>query len=280
MAIYFAFSDESGHYKQNRNNRFNQIHPYYLRASFFFKGDEWRYFDSLFCSLKVEYEIPQTFEIKYSDLWTLQQYHNHPDRELEPRLSGLVDYRVDRLMEFIERAIALLNALNNPQIILTISKNDRFGTPNENVFYAWHIQNLMQRIQKDMDDWEEDPMENLCLIFIDPVSSKINKLLTDAYYELFVYGDRFNTFSSIKDCLHFELSYHSSGIQIADYIAGITYGYLQGRDYSIGVFNRQIGHLLRQGPNGKITGYGIVEIPRNQRVRTFLAEQFHVDEFE
>lgn len=276
MTIYFTFSDESGLYKQNRDHRFNELHPFYIRASFIMDGREWKDLDYLLCSLKGEYQIPPTLEIKYSDLFSILQHQNHPERIVDPRLTILMGYSIEMLKEFIERSVSLLNALENPQIIITISKNDRFGTPTEKDLYTWHIQNLLQRIQFDLDANDPDN-ENLCLIFLDPVSERVNKILMESYNNLFIYGDRFMNFSKIKDCLHFELSHHSCGIQIADYIAGITFGFLQNRDYSVGVFNRQISHLIRTRPHGKIMGYGIIEIPTNRRVRTFLSEQFQVE---
>jgi len=163
-----------------------------------------------------------------------------------------------------------LHALYYSKIVLTVSKNDSFGTYSDSQIYSWHIQNLMQRIQKELENNDENVNNNLCLIFIDPVSSKINKSLTEAYNDLFLNGDRFTHFSTIKDCLHFELSHHSCGIQIADFIAGVTFGYLQEREYSIDVFNRQIRPLIMQCSNDITMGCGIIEIPSNQRVRNFF----------
>jgi hypothetical protein len=277
MTIYFTFSDESGNYKQERNHRFNQKHPYYIRASFIMQGDEWQYLDNLFWNLKREFDLPPRLELKYSDLWRLEEHTRHPESDVDPRLRDLLNYPLEGLRAFIEKAINLVSALDEARIILTISKNDWCGIPCDKDMYTWHVQNLMQRIQKDLVSPDGSSFDNLCVIFIDPVSPRINRLLTESYNELFVNGDRFTTFSTIKDCLHFELSHHSCGIQIADYIAGMTYGSLQGGDYSIGVFNRQIRPLIREGPNGKIMGYGIIEIPSNSRVRTFLSEGFQVD---
>jgi hypothetical protein len=277
MTIYFAFSDESGNYKEERYQRFNQKNPYYIRASFIIQGNEWQSLDKFFWNLKREYHIPPTDEIKYSDLWTLIEHQNHPNRRIDERIRFLTRYSIDELKVFVERAIALLTALDDPKIIITISKNDSCGIPTEKTLYMWHLQNLMQRIQKDLIPSTDTPSTNLCLIFIDPVSPKINRILTESYNELFIFGDRFTRYSAIKDCLHFELSHHSCGIQIADYIAGMTYGYLKGRDYSIGVFNRQIRHLIRRGENEKIMGYGVIEIPSNRKVRAFLSEQFQVN---
>jgi len=69
-----------------RNHRFNQRTPYYLRASFLMDGEEWLYLNHLFRNLKDEFEIPQRIEIKYSDIWTLQKYQINAERALDKRL--------------------------------------------------------------------------------------------------------------------------------------------------------------------------------------------------
>jgi hypothetical protein len=271
MTVHFAFSDESGNYKQNRNIRFNQLHPYYIRASFIIDGDNWIYLDYRFRELKDEFQIPHQLEIKYSDIWTVIKHDENPSRKVDPRVQPILGYPFEMLIDFIEESIKLLYELEYASSIITISKNDSFGTIDERNIYTWHLQNLMQRIQKvHQDD------DNLCLIFIDPVSDRVNKLLTNAYNNLFLNGDYFTQFSTIKDCLHFEYSHHSCGIQIADFIAGVTFGYLQGRQYSVDMFNRQIRPLILQCENGKTMGCGIIEIPTDSKVRRYLSNQFGV----
>lgn len=271
MTIHFAFSDESGSYKQYRNIRFNELHPYYIRASFIIHGDNWLYLDYLFKELKDEFQIPQQMEIKYSDIWTIIKHEENPSRGVDSHVQSLLEYPVEDLIDFIERSLSLLHDLEYAFIVITISNNSKIGTMDEKYIYTWHLQNLMQRIQKVFQD-----DDNLCLIFVDPVSRRINKLLTESYNDLFLNGDYFTQFSTIKDCLHFEYSHHSCGIQIADFIAGVTYGYLHGRQYSFDMFNRQIRPLILQCPTGKTMGCGIIEIPADSNVRRSLANQFGV----
>jgi hypothetical protein len=277
MTIYFAFSDESGNYKQDRNIQFNQNNPFYIRASFLMLGDEWLYLDYLFRELKLEFGLSPQTEIKYSDVWTLFNYQRNNTRRLENRLVPLKDYPTEGLVDFIGRSLNLLQELECAKIIVTITKNGDIGTISERFVYTTHIQNLMQRIQKEFED-DNNPQtnENLCLIFIDPVGPQINNLLTNSYNELYLNGDYFNQYFTIKDCLHFELSHHSSGIQLADFIAGVTNGYLKGREDSIEIFNQCVRPFLRQDTNGKITGWGIIEIPTNKKVRKYLTDNFHV----
>jgi hypothetical protein len=276
MTIFFAFSDESGNYKQYRNIPFNQSNPFYIRASFLMCGEQWLYLNYLFRQLKEELELPQQIEIKYSDIHTLINYQKNHFRRINQRLLTLNEYPIEVLINFISDSLNLLHQLDYANIIITISKNSDFGTISENFIYKSHVQNLMQRIQKEFQNDAEMQTNNLCLIFIDPVSENINKLLTNSYNELFRNGDYFTEFSTIKDCLHFEYSHHSCGIQIADFIAGVTNGYLNGRPNSTAIFNQKIRPLLRQCPNGSIMGCGIIDIPSDPKVRNFLAERFNV----
>lgn len=278
MTILFAFSDESGIYKQYRNIPFNQSNQFYIRASFLMYGEQWLYLDYLFRQLKEEIDLPQQMEIKYSDIHTLINYRKYPSRRINERLRTLNEYPIEVLINFISNSLNLLQQLYDIDIILTISKNDEFGTISENFIYKSHIQNLMQKIQKELQNYDDDEMQtdNLCLIFIDPVSDNVNKLLTNSYNDLFLNGDYFTEFSTIKDCLHFEFSHHSCGIQIADFIAGVTNGYLNGRAISTTIFKQKVRPLLRTCPNGDIMGCGIIEIPTNPNVRMFLKEQFGV----
>jgi hypothetical protein len=278
MTIYFAFSDESGNYKQYRNIQFNQENPYYIRASFLMFGEQWLYLDYLFRELKDEINLPQHIEVKYSDIQTLINYRKNPPRRINERLLALMEYRNEVLINFISKSLNLLQKLQDVDIILTISKNNAFGTVSNDFIYKAHIQNLMQRIEKELKITDDDDArtDNLCLIFIDPVSTTVNNLLTNTYNDLFCNGDFFTEFSTIKDCLHFEYSHHSCGIQIADFIAGVTKGFLDGRPTSTTIFNQKVRPLLRTCPNGDVMGCGIINIPSNPEVRQYLSETFNV----
>ncbi|OPX65519.1 MULTISPECIES: DUF3800 domain-containing protein [unclassified Methanoregula] len=278
MGIYFAFSDESGQYRQYRTDEYNQRNPYYLRSTLIIDGESWFFLDNCFKELKEEYQIPHETEIKYADIWTLYRYQREPTRQLATRLTPFQDYPIDHIEQFILDSFRILDALPYANIIITISKNDAIGRIGEINLYKMHIQDLMQRIQMDLQT-DRDPYtnQNLCLIFMDPVSREINKLLTDAYNELYLNGDLIERYFVIKDCLHFELSHHSSGIQFADYIAGATLGYLQRRRFGSQLFNEHVRPLIRTCPRGGIMGCGIITIPTNLEVRQFFTTTFQVD---
>lgn len=277
MTIFFVFSDESGNYRQERNIRFNQKNPYYLRVSLLIRGDDWLFLDNYYRQLKREFDLPSQTEIKYSDVWTIINYQRDNSRKLKTRLIPLKDYPIEKLVEFINETIHVLEELQYARIVITVTKNSSIELRSEEFIYKTHLQNLMQRVQLEIgSDSNPGSNDNLCLLFIDPINPQINKLLTNSYNELFLNGDYFTHFSAIKDCLHFELSHHSSGIQVADFIAGTTYGYLNDREDSRNLFDNHIRPYLRQSNDGKIMGWGIIEIPRDEKVRQILAEMFCV----
>jgi hypothetical protein len=278
MTIFFAFSDESGLYRQIKTEHFNSTYPFYLRASLIIEGNSWYELDYSLRDLKDDFQIPQNVELKYADIWTLREFQRNPSRRLDARLIPIDDYPIEHLEEFISRALGLLDNAPYVNIIISVSKNNSIGRISEFNLYKMHLQDLMQRVQMDLQT-SRNPYENenFCLIFLDPISREINKLLTDAYNAIYLNGDCIEKYFVIKDCLHFEFSHHSSGIQFADYIAGSTLGYLQGRMFSSQVFNERIRQYIRQCPWGVTMGCGIIDVPSNSEVRQFLSDRFEVD---
>ena len=73
----------------------------------------------------------------------------------------------------------------------------------------------------------QEKVDNLCILFIDPISEEKNKHLRDHYHELFYSGDYIQKYKHIKDSLNIEFSHQSIGIQLADFISGCTIGALK-----------------------------------------------------
>ena len=86
-------------------------------------------------------------------------------------------------------------------------------------------------------------------------------------------GDFIREYSHIKDSLNLEYSHHSTGIQFADYIAGSSGGFLKEYPKSKEIFNVRVMPYLRTGDKGEILGYGIIEIPKNKKVRAYIKKK-------
>jgi len=88
-------------------------------------------------------------------------------------------------------------------------------------------------------------------------------------------GDFIQHYSHIKDSLNLEYSHHSVGIQFADYVAGSFGGFLKGYEKSKEIFNKRIRPYLRTGRNREILGFGIMEVPTSDKVRTHIMEKLN-----
>lgn len=77
----------------------------------------------------------------------------------------------------------------------------------------------------------------------------------------------------IKDSLNLELSHHSAGIQLADFIAGCFTGFLRGWRFSTESCKELILPYLRKSDDGEVLGYGIREIPRDGEIRSEIDDK-------
>ena len=226
-----------------------------------------------FGDIKKRFNLPLDKEIKWSDMWSLWKYQN--DGRNIPQKKPfyfLKDRDYDELINFVDSSLKLLSNLNYIKIIITVTSNRNCPKINENSIYKMHIQDNMQRMEMELQDQED----NLCVLFIDSVSEKRNRFFRDVYFEMYQKGDFIQNYSHIKDSLNLEYSHHSVGIQIADYIAGSFGGFLKGYEKSKEIFNDRIRPYLRADSNGEILGFGIMEVPTNDNVRTHIMEKLNV----
>ena len=267
MSIFFAFSDENGQYKQYRSRKFIERHPYFIRATFLINGGEWKFLYNEFIKLKNHYNLPLNKEVKWSYLWSLRSFQKR-NKEIPDNYDFYflkdIDYHV--LIDFVENALLILNKLNFVKIIYTVSLNDICPSINETDFYKMHLQEHMQRIEMELQNSED----NLCILFLDPISKDKNELLRKAYNRLYLEGDFIENYSHIKDSINFENSHHSVGIQIVDYIAGVFSGFLKGYPRSVQIFKNTIKPFIRKNRKDDPFGYGIREVPKNDKFRKII----------
>lgn len=269
MSIYFAFSDECGTYQQFRTESFRRAFPYYLRATFFMLASEYKSLSAQFHTLKESFDLPTDKEIKWAYLWELRHYQtrNIPVPATKP-YHFLEPINHHTLIDFCEASLGLLTQLTEVKTILTLTDNRTCRAINERDFHKMHLQELMQRVEMDL----QTNAENLAVIFLDPVSNARNKQLRDAYFDLFIGGDFIRQYCHIKDSLNFEDSIHSTGVQLADYLAGVSVGFFKGYNRSKSIFCGKVKPLLRKSSTGTIEGYGIREVPRDFFVRRRIIE--------
>jgi hypothetical protein len=269
MPIYFAFSDEYGCYRQDRGRAFLRAHPYYARATFTMPSDEWKALNVGFCDLKRAYELPVDREIKWAYLWSIRS-HYYREEPVPPGrdYSFLAGHNFEELKAFVQESLRLLNTLSSVRVMITVTDNSNCDRIREKYIHKMHLQEVMQRIQMDMEAREE----NLCVMFVDPVSAEHDQTLRSAYSELYHEGD-FVNYTHIKDSLNIEYSHHSVGIQLADYVAGTFVGFTRRYAASEEIFTECVLPHLRRGPRGEVLGYGVREVPRSPAFRAALSER-------
>lgn len=267
MSVYFIFSDEHGNYLREPTDKQRRKEPYYIRSCILIDGNEWKNLNTQFNELFDTHGIPKVGEVKWNQIWPLRNYQRNNDEIPADRdfyFLRNTDYH--NVIDFVEGAIGLLSKLNYAKCILTITFNNH-GRQQTETIYRFHLQELMQRIQMELQDDEN----NLGVLFIDPLNKEKNQFLREAYHSLYSSGDLIENYSHIKDSLNFEFSHHSVGIQIADFIAGCTSGMLKGYSRSQEIFRDHVLPVLRKNGD-KIMGYGIREVPSSRVIRRQISE--------
>ena len=252
--IYFVFSDESGDYKKHPGKKFLRANPYYIRAAYITKAKEWHKMRSEMIRLKKRYNLPLYDELKWSDIW--EKYKQGEN--------------ISNLIKFIRESMQILHSLSYCKIIYTVTFNKNIQTIEEKDIKKWHIQDIMQRIQMEI----QTDNENLAILFFDPPDDGRDlKYFQTVYREIFL-NDRFiENYGNLKDTINFEPSHHSVGIQLADYLAGCFRGFLCGYPESFEIFKEIVYPLIRRGQDGEITGYGIIEIPKDDNIRRRIKDK-------
>lgn len=274
MTIYYAFGDESGHYQMDRSDNNIKRYPFYVRATFLMEGSDWKKLNSEFLDLKREWGFHRDEEIKWDYIWKLKECRSNGTKPTNA-IKFLYERSYDEtsLLNFVKNSLNILTNLNFLKIIITLTDNSVCNPLFEKDLLQKHLQNIMQRIQMEI----QSDKQNLAVIFFDSISIENNKALSREYSSIYHSGDFIKEYSCIQDCLHFEESYQSVGIQLADFIAGITMNRFREREESIRLFNEYIFPILRRSNDGELMGYGVIDIPRNNNLRHQLGQLLNED---
>ncbi|MFB0565661.1 MAG: DUF3800 domain-containing protein [Candidatus Aminicenantaceae bacterium] len=270
MPVFFAFSDESGKYKKERNDKFISKNPFYCRSAVLIEAQDWLKLHNEFFTLKKEHlNVEYNQEIKWSYVWSL--YKHRQKKEKIPQLKPYFPFRnhsLDLLVEFIRKTFMLLNKCENCQIILTLTFNDREKTkPVETKkIVKLHLNHMLDAVETEM----KYIPESVCVVFLNPEEPLLEKQTKEAFSE--IYGNQAQLkYPHIKDSVNFEYFSQSFGSQLADYTAGVFNGCCRLYPQSIDLFRHQIWPKIVTKEN-KTIGYGITEIPKNLKNRIYLEQ--------
>jgi len=273
MTIYFAFSDENGSYKKRRSSRFIRAHPWYIRSTLCIDALEWKTLEKEYENLKKSYDLPSGEEIKWSYAYSLYS-HKRTGRAIKPKdkYYFLKNYNPEKLISFLDKATSILNNLNYCRAIFTITDNKECQSIDDSRLLKMHLQEAMQRLEMDM----QTDNNNLCVLFVDPVSEEKDKSLREAYASLYQNGDIINRYSHIKDSLNIEHSHHSVGIQMADFLAGAFSSLLSERELGKNIYKNTINNIIRKKGDGSVQGYGFREVPGNKPLRNKILTKINI----
>lgn len=268
MATYFVFSDEAGCYKKERNNKFLKANPFFIRASLIIDSSDWIKLNRRFNQVKKSYGLPPEKEVKWSYIWSLQKDRKNGKLSEDKAYYFLKDFTEDQLLSFVTVCLGLLKECSYCKVIYSITLNDPKLTPKidyQNI-YKMHLRDAMQRIEMEIQNDDN----NLAILFLDPINKKTDDLISESYRTIYLWGDFIEKYEHIKDSLSFEFSHHSFGIQLADYCAGVFNNALKGYAKSIDIFRTTLWEFVRKHSDGNFMGYGVVEVPTNEKVRGIL----------
>jgi len=241
MNTYFGFSDESGEVKKNN---------WYLRTIFLVESQLYQQLSNEFRKIKTRYHIPIEKEFKFSWLWKLKK-HKDKIKETE-KLYFFRDYNLQSLEEFISESIKLLDKFNP---ILIVAYTFIFGKLSDIKKKIEIEQDYLKALLLRVED-ELKENNSVGVIFYDEINEK--KTLSEAYKKIYISARFIGEYTHIKDSLSFEISDYSAGLQIADYVTGITHNFLRGYTLSTDLFSEYLFKWIRRKDNLSIQSSGFI----------------------
>lgn len=200
--------------------------------------------------LKKKYAV--TGEIKWRYFFT------HKDKHTS--LSHLSPERKDQLRTDIYSIISRYKSIKIISVIADVAfcyKRSHINSDNDLYWFAY--KRLIERFQYYLQDLSREAGGKMNGIAIcDHRERRQDKRLQDMHYKM-MHGQESHTssFANILEGLFIVPSHFSTGIQLADMVAGGVYRWFAKNDDR---FYRQLIGRVRTNPNGEVEGYGIVKL--------------------
>ena len=239
--VKLAFSDESGKIKSKN---------WYVRIVYIVDSLDYKSISSEFISLKKEFNIPRDKEFKFNWLWKLEK-HRKDIKRRDP-CYFFRHYKTDDLKEFIIRSIELLDEFDPILIVVYTYIFGNFYKSQVEIEYDF-MKTILARLE-----YEFSAQNSFGIIFYDESSHR--DALSGAYKKIFINAKYVKEYAHIKDSLSFDISKYSAGIQLADYIAGITHNFLRNYRYSSDIFKRYLFNWIRRVDKLSIKRTGLIPL--------------------
>jgi hypothetical protein len=213
-------------------------------------------------------------EVKWSDLQACIYQKNKGKKFKSNKASYLNMYSIEFLEKYIENFFRVLNKYNY-QVIISIAHKDLVSNLiSKDNFLKCQVEDLMQRVQ-----YHNQTNGGLSTFIHDSRSSQHDNNNIKDTFEKLLRTSRFGVeYERIINNLFIEDSHRNEGIQIADFIIGVTSATLRGYPFSSSIYRRFIGKHIRRSNLGEIIGYGIMptRATKNNKYRNFLRKELDV----
>lgn len=248
------FSDEAGQYYKHPTVKNIVSDPFYIRSGVYISTEEYINFQNDIDKLKVDFDMPNNQEIKWSDIYSVQKKRYRND--------FLLKYSDKDIMNYIANYLNYSNKYTSIKFLFTITKNKEQNSADKDYINFIHLQNIYQRAQLDAKNNDKD----FYLVIIDDINEETLDVLRKKCSDLLHNGDKFVKYSNVNQSLLVEKSEQSAGIQLADYSAGIfnsvakRYILAQNNyDYANQLYLSYIAPKIRNSYK-RLLGYGIIKI--------------------
>lgn len=245
--MLLVFSDESGIYN-NKN--------WYIRASFIINDENYLKLVKELRDLKKQSKIPLNKELKYNCLYPIKKFQEKESDKVSKDCNPLVKIPYKTLINFVTKSLELIQKYDISIIIIFSFLDQKFKSQIE--IEKDYLKTLMLRIEPQA----KYESKNAVLIFDD-----INKntSLCEAYEKIYTEADFVKEYSKIKDSISFDISKFSCGIQIADFIAGVTHSFLRNYSEGTDLFSKYIFNNLRTLTKKEIFQTGFIPLYFNKK---------------
>ena len=261
---YYAFTDEAGQYQENPSNRFRGAYPFYVRSYALISVDDYQVLQEEITWLNKETKIPCGEEIKWSDAWSCGNR--------KPRTMTIQRLGREGVLEYCRKFLKKVADKSSVKYILTVTSNlEQFHVRiNRNDVIRFSFEDAFERVQFEMQE-----QNGFATFIMDESSKEFEKYIKEKCCEFSKNGTFVKKCSNLYQGILTESSSLSVGVQLADYVAGITNGclkralvYPQSRGFtdSIELFGEYVYPKLRRAC-GTLWGTGIKETPKNDDFR-------------
>ena len=264
---YYTFTDEAGQYKEKPSKQFQKTHPFYVRSYALISIDDYQVLQEEIGLLNREAEIPCGEEIKWSDAWNCEKGKS--------RTTTIQKLGREGVLEYCRKFLKNVTDKGSVKYVLTITSNvEPFHVRiNDNDAIRFSFEDAFERVQLEMQE-----QNGFATFIMDESNQKFEKYIKEKCCKFSKNGTYVKKCSNLYQGILTESSSLSVGVQLADYVAGITNGCLkralicpQSRGFtdSIELFGEYVYPKLRCA-YGTLWGMGIKETPRNDDFRREL----------